>query len=190
MPYLPTSQLDDDWFIIPPLPPAPRLSTRLFFDDRGTPLQSGRIKNSHRPIPMLRAALVDAVAAESPQGLKRLLSARSSRFDPLVAWTRTMWENGTARPVRYAVRDERDCSAGGEPTDAMSSLFTNYWLHLSRSRRHGWPWNASQTAIRFFEEVEKRRPHFVCVNDDWSRRRATRSALPHRARSLLPSLHY
>ena len=151
--------VDDDYFMVPGQEP---LTTRLFFDHSGTALQPDPIENSHRPIPIMRDAYVQAVRLTSDKLVKKILRSGRTRIDLLPSWSRQMAKNGTAlrfkngHKISYPPYN-RSISQGGPRFN--SAL---YWL-----------WNRSPKGIsfaqaqEFFGTVIGKRPPFVCVNDNW-----------------------
>ena len=178
--------VDDDFFLIPRLDAMVRrgLSTRLFFDKDGVPLQPKPCRFAHRPIPLLRSAYANAVRAEPRSTLERLLNSQQARtvrrVDRLPDWCNAMLQAGSARPVDViVVRADchlypipaASCAASRhrpngtlpppiESEDGFPS--TSYWLNAKP------PAKISRTvASAFFDSVQTFRPVFLCVNDDW-----------------------
>ena len=200
--------VDDDYFIIPQTSPQPQLSTRLFFDLAGIPLQPVFIRGSHRPIPMLRSAYNDAVSTltfSNITDLERILLRSEERIDRLPLWCAHMWQAGSARPVLTATRmPMKGCfshvarlqtwaQTGVDPIDEQlfrvkvhmgktirSSADSGYtcanlthseqkhslsflaFPHTRRTQR-----TIIQRAADFLRILERERPMFATLNDDW-----------------------
>ena len=142
--------MDDDYFVIPPLVEPHLLSTNIFFGESGLPLHPAKVRHSHLPIPMLKAAFVAEVSALDEKLFKEVLFSKS-RFDPLPMWCEQMWNKSVAIPVRF---DNCNGSAVGTSCDAV-------WLHQ---------WDTTVPRVRLgpaFASLTAFRPLFLCVNDDW-----------------------
>lgn len=148
--------VDDDFFMVHG---GTRLSTSLFFR-KGAALQPNPIMNSHRPIPMVRQAYVQAVSNLSKAEVTEILRSGQKRIDLFSKWTARMWRDGTG--IGYTGLKVSQLPYNSSRIQSRDLPMTLFWLwsmpHHSIS--------ATQ-AQRFFDQVKLRRPPFVCVNDNW-----------------------
>ena len=173
--------VDDDIFIMPQHAHATfnneslaTLSTRLFFDNSGLPIQPWPVHGSHRPMPMLRDAYVAATKATPLDDVAKVLRSDradgESRFqiDYLERWVHRMSLEGTSRTFSTS-----GLNIGISGSWTMERSIKRLTKQADRPSGHyvalQWHWATSNLKPfdAFLRNVEHYRPLFVVVNDDW-----------------------
>lgn len=154
--------MDDD-YLIEPIKDNKEMSTSIFYNHEGIPFYPKQTQNCHRPIPFLTKDYINLVNQSSTKEIESILTQKKERTDPLDYWTPKLIKENKVIPIAFDSWWTSWTYRNKKKINRIMGKKTEFCLYF----HNGNDGNNNFMIKRFLNLINKRKPIFVCVNDDW-----------------------
>lgn len=147
--------MDDD-YLIKPVKDDQKMSTAIFYNFEGIPFYPKNTSYCHQPLAFLTKDYIDLVNQSSTIEIKHILTQKKERTDPLDYWSPKLRKQNKVIPIAF------DRWWTNQPNPFWNAKYKTEFCSYFHNNN-----NRNNKLKLFLNLVKKRKPIFVCLNDDW-----------------------